>query len=291
MILRPNPFDSQGQKIHRYFSGRLQSDSRFLAFYSDTISTICGDPNISAPDFVKIPLVINGTQHPPLGSFFDQARKYLNPREPGGLRDLPAAFGLGDGHGGNVMGTPGGQSTDIMHIDYEVSGTHCPFLDMAKAMYNDGFFNAFYGDLLSDNLSSKPNASGITVAWSFSPEVIRVDYEADVGDVGKVIAVTKLEYILVPLLQLVAEKHDSSKVDLAEKVLGHALLACALLTRNFSKRPDLLFLNLALGVRLAADMRRVFAETFGWVMPRVEDWSAQPSNEVRAELDEGSGID
>lgn len=43
-----------------------------------------------------------------------------------------------------------------------------------------------------------------------------------------------------------------------------AAYSCALLTRDYSKRPDVFFLNLAVGVRLATEMRRVFSEYFDW---------------------------
>ena len=74
------------------------------------------------------------------------------------------------------------------------------------------------------------------------------------------------------MLDAVAQ-HSPHKAQLAEDVLSCALLACALLTRNFSKRPDLFFLNLALGVQLASDMPGVFSDVFGWEMPSPDESS------------------
>ncbi|KFH44376.1 hypothetical protein ACRE_048050 [Hapsidospora chrysogenum ATCC 11550] len=77
---------------------------------------------------------------------------------------------------------PSSKPAEIMHIDYEVSGAHCLFVDMAKAIYNDGFFNAFYGDLLSNNLTEKPNASDVTLHWTVNADIITIDYNIDVDD-------------------------------------------------------------------------------------------------------------
>ncbi|KAF4971259.1 hypothetical protein FSARC_1881 [Fusarium sarcochroum] len=266
--MEPDSSCFRDQRIHRFFHERLQSDARFVDFYAETIQGICSGRAISVLDFMKIPLTINSESYLPLEHYLNQAREALDPQIVGGLEDLPVAFGLGDGHGGNLMVNPHGKPTDFMHIDYEISGFHCPFLDMAKVIYNDAFFNVLYGDLLSGSLSEVSNASGAVVNWKWSPEAILIDYNFDVDDISRITGTTKLQYILRPLLELVAQD-DPSKAQVAEDVLGYALFSCALLTRNFSKRPDLFFLNLALGVRLASGMRAVFYDVFGWEMPEI----------------------
>ena len=162
----PNPSLCEKQRIHRFFFERLNSDFRFLVSYSDTIQDMCGEPAVSVADFLTVPLVINGASHSNLGYYFDRARKILNLQATGMVRDLLVVFGLGDGHGGNILVFPYDKPTEIMRIDYEVSGFHCAFLDMAKAIYNDGFFNALYGDLLSSNLADKSVASSTTMTWT-----------------------------------------------------------------------------------------------------------------------------
>ncbi|OAL68878.1 hypothetical protein A7D00_7133 [Trichophyton violaceum] len=235
----------------------------FIEFYGETIPSICANPATSVSHFLSTPLIINGALHLPLRHYLDHAQHILSPHARGGLESLPIAFGLGDGHGGNIMVNKDNFPAKFIHIDYEVSGFHCPFLDMAKALYNDGFFNVLYGDLLCQGITNEPNASGTTVSWAWGWEGICIDCSIKMDEIGKVTAVTKLEYILRPLFELVAQ-HSSLKAKLAEDVLGNALFTCALLTRNFSERPDLFFLNLALGIRLASSMRDVFYELFRW---------------------------
>jgi hypothetical protein len=55
------------------------------------------------------------------------------------------------------MVTEDSASPGITYIDYEVSGFHSPFLDMAKSIYNDCFFNVLYADLLCSNAGKKQN--------------------------------------------------------------------------------------------------------------------------------------
>ena len=50
------------------------------------------------------------------------------------------------------------------------------------------------------------------------------------------------------------DQSASSLRELAEETLAYGLFACALLT-NYSLKPDVFFLNLAVGVRLATEMK------------------------------------
>lgn len=81
--------------------------------------------------------------------------------------------------------------------------------------------------------------------------------------IGKNVATAKLEYILLPIFDLV-NQHDTLKANLSINILSSALFTCALLTRNFRDRPDVFFLNLAIGVRLATELNEILSETFGW---------------------------
>ncbi|KAJ2903744.1 hypothetical protein MKZ38_009396 [Zalerion maritima] len=268
MIMDSIPPECADQRIHRFYYERLRFDSRLNEFYLEAPRYGFGGRQVSISDIVNMPLVINGASHPPLRHYLDRAEAILNPHTPGGVRDLPVAFGLGDGHGGNLM-VAHDSYPDILYIDYEVSGFHCPFLDMAKSIYNDGFFNVLYGDLLCDDITSKSNLSGVTVSWTVTSQVIDINYHVSIDIVGKTIAITKLEYVLRPVLERIIA-YTPAKAGLAEDVLGSALLVCALLTRNFSKRPDMFFLSLAQGIRLASNLRAVFSEVFDWHMPVVD---------------------
>lgn len=47
-------------------------------------------------------------------------------------------------------------------------------------------------------------------------------------------------------------------------VLANALFACAMSTRDLSTRAGVFYLNLAMGVLLAEDMRQVLPDIYGW---------------------------
>jgi hypothetical protein len=157
-------------------------------------------------------------------------------------------------------------SPEMKYLDYEVSGFHCPFLDMGKSIYNDGFFNVLYADLLCDDITNKGNKSGTVVTWNISSNDLSIDYNVTVDVIGKATAITIFEYLLRPLLNLV-QRQSFEMANVAEDVLSNSLFACALLSRDFAKRADVFFLNLALGVRLVHDLREVLLEVFGWRWP------------------------
>ena len=273
--VNPEPTSCPKQGIHRFYHARLQSDSRLLEFYSERCLDVLRLPSLDSnqdfttSDFLNTPLIINGVTYPPLRYHFDRATNILDPNRQGGLSDLPVAFGLGDGHGGNLMVTEDlkGCAARVMYIDYEVSGSHCPFLDMAKSIYNDAFFNVLYADLLCDDAtksSPKNNKSGASVSWNILPDVIDIKYNLQLDTIGKTVAITKFEYVLLPMFDLVSQ-YDTQKANLSVDVLSSALFTCALLTRCFRERADIFFLNLAIGVRLATELNEVLSETFGWV--------------------------
>lgn len=99
--------------------------------------------------------------------------------------------------------------------------------------------------------------------WREDAGSIHIDYHLDLKTLEKGLAFIKLEYLLRPMLE-VLDRTVSHQRELAEEILAYGLFACALLTRNYSTRADVFYLNLAIGVRLAAEMRRVFSDCFGW---------------------------
>ena len=51
----------------------------------------------------------------------------------------------------------------LLYVDYEVTGYHTPFLDLAKPIYMDGFFNAAYADLMYEWLPRKTDNRDIWI--------------------------------------------------------------------------------------------------------------------------------
>ncbi len=205
---------------------------------------------MSLDAFSDLPIVINGRSYHDLRHHLGRALQILDPHRVGGLNLLTTAFGLGDGHGGNVMVSTESTVPSILYVDYEVAGTHTPFLDLAKPIYQDGFFDVAYADFLHDDLTRTVDGDGMAVRWRVEERTIHVDYDLNMETLSKGLAVIELEYLLRPMLETLDQAANGLR-DLAEETLAYGLFACALLTRDYSRRPDVFFLNPAVGVRLA----------------------------------------
>jgi hypothetical protein len=284
MTMDALPSQCDRQRIHRFYYQRLYSDNRLRGFYEKSISSICNHQIATLSGFLDMQVHINGVAYASLRSIFDNALAILDPHSATGLSSLPVAFGLGDSHGGNIMISPDNFPEGYIHIDYEVSGLHCPFLDMAKGIYLDGFFNALYADLLTNSIVGHRNESGAMVTWDIRDNILYIDYEFEVDEIGEVAGFAKLEYILRPTLEYIM-RHSLPSAKLAEDILSSALLCCATLTRDFSERPDMFFLNLALGVDLADNMMAVFRKAFQWNPPL--HWPSLNSEVGKCLVDEG----
>lgn len=104
---------------------------------------------------------------------------------------------------------------------------------------------------------------GIAVKWKVEAGTIYVDYELTIKTLSKGLAVIKLNYLPGRSLKRLTKTHHSLR-QLAEETLAYGLSACVLLTREYPTRPDVFFFNLAIGVRLATVMRKVFSDLFDW---------------------------
>ena len=213
--------------------------------------------------FMDLPITINGTKYKQLRYYLDRASEFLDPEPERSLSSLPVAFGLGDGHGGNVMVSLDQALPSILYVDYAVAEYHTPYLDLAKPIYQDSFFNIAYADFLCDDLTKGPNVSGAQFCWKLEEKSFSIDYNLRLGFLSRGLAVTKLEYLLRPMFEMLGHTAPALS-DKAEETLSYGLFACALLTRDYSSRPDVFFLNLAVGVRLVYEMRKVLADCFGW---------------------------
>ena len=260
------PITCSEQYINGLYYKRLLHDRRFREFYGacspgslESIAKGC----ITLEKVLEVPISINGQSYGSLRHHFDRAKYILDPRRPTGLSSLPCAFGFGDGHGGNVMVTLSSDTPSLLYVDYEVTGWHTPFLDLAKPIYLDGFFNAAYADLLYEKIPHKHDGENIWLDWKIEKDQLSIDYSFALEPLWNTLACIKLEYVLRPVLEML-EQIAPSQREIAEETLAQGLFCCALLSRNYSKRPDVFLLNLALGIRIATNMKEVFSECFGW---------------------------
>ena len=254
------------QKIHKFYHERLLHKRRLKEFYGTcSFGFLDGTLGCCMPfeEILDIPISINGQIHGTLRQQLDRATLLLDPHRAEGFQSLPIAFSFGDGHAGNTMVSLDIGSPSLLYVDYEVTGYHTPFLDLAKPIYMDGFFNAAYADLMYEWLPRKTDERDIWIDWTIDKGHLSINYDFTLEPLWKVIASIKLEYILRPVFEML-EKLAPSQRDTAEETLGCGLFCCAMLSRNYSKRPDVFYLNLALGMRLAKEMKEVFSEYFGW---------------------------
>ena len=214
-------------------------------------------------ELLDIPISIKSQGYGSLRRYFDRASHVLDPQQSTGLPSLPCAFGFGDGHGGNVMVTLDSDAPSLLYVDYEVTGWHTPFLDLAKPIYLDGFFNAAYADLLYEQLPREDDGGNIWVDWKIEKDHLSIDYGFALEPLWNTLACIKLEYVLRPVVEMLEHVAPSQR-DIAEETLAYGLFCCALLSKNYSKRLDVFLLNLALGIRLATNVKEMFSECFGW---------------------------
>jgi hypothetical protein len=172
-------------QIHRFFYGRVLTRT-FETFYNGGVE-ISGH-RLSYRELCESQIVINGVDYPSLSSIFKEAETILVPDQEWGVE----VFGLGDGHGGNVMigsSTLKNGSREILYIDYEVTGFHSPILDIAKPLYNDVFFNIFYDDIL--NVTPYMTSS-------FEHGRIQINIDVKFDSLSRAILEIKRRYLLEP---------------------------------------------------------------------------------------------
>ena len=89
--------------------------------------------------------------------------------------------------------------------------------------------------------------------WVLKDNIIDINYRANISTLVKELAVSKLEYILRPLYNKLRGVNNT----LAKETLAYRLFTYALLTRNYIYRLDVFFLNIALSIRLATEMKLI----------------------------------
>ncbi|KAI1122295.1 hypothetical protein F5Y10DRAFT_271259 [Nemania abortiva] len=226
-------------QIHRFFWLRLAQEERFARWYEDGI--VIDGHRLQVKEFAELTLSVNGKRYSSFGDLHALAQRVLAPTS---FSDSPIVFGLGDAHGGNVMISSEGSplpGEKLLYIDYEVSGFHSPFLDLAKPLYNDVFFAALYADLVPAKFS---------VNARLENDCLFVDTRCQGDSLALAILRIKRHFLIEPLCETLVE--NSVDLEKGVRILMSALFACALLTRNFVDDWDQLFLNLAIGTSLSS---------------------------------------
>lgn len=222
--------DIYESRIHDLYFGRLMG-SRYTDYYKKAIIRT-KEKDIPFSSIESCPIKINGKEYPSLLEIIDTAKKILNPDN---LGNKELVCGLGDAHSGNVLCSNNLDS--YIYIDYEFSGFHSPYLDIAKQLYFDTAFDLFYSDVLP------PKKRQIQVEILDGYLEIRHDYTPD--KLSSFIYKTKMEGILLPYRNYCQENKlplDNNWKD----ILGLALFCAGMLSRNVSSfDQDNFLLNIA----------------------------------------------
>ncbi|MFA6136441.1 MAG: hypothetical protein WC705_03775, partial [Candidatus Paceibacterota bacterium] len=215
-------------RIHELYYDRLVGE-RLGKFYGNFKVQI-GEDEVPFSDILHLIPIINGKRYKPLVELIQQATEVLNPAK---LNKELIVCGLGDAHSGNVMCE--NNPNEYLYIDYEFSGFHSPYLDIAKSLYNDFSFNLFYAD-------KKPLSPEISVSVKRDGDLIIINHNYVPDDLSRYILKAKIEGIIKPFHNALLLNED----DNWWKILGSAMLCCGLLTRNLSLFSDIPFwLNLS----------------------------------------------
>lgn len=222
--------------IQQFFSHRLANGSRLQEFYHVGLSV--DRVHCSLADFLQLPIIINGAQFPPLRMIIDAALSMLQSSE-----ETTIVTGMGDSHSGNVM-VSNARPMKVIYVDYEAAGHHSPWLDFAKPLYNDVFFEALYADLVGRDFRSE----GVFEA-TISPAGIGIMIgDLKFNSTARLMWEIKRRLVLEPFSTYLL--HNNLSVHNSMQILGNALFCCAVFTRNFKDQPDIFLVNLALGVLL-----------------------------------------
>ena len=233
---RPD-IQSQQRPIHRYFCDRMASEgTRLQDFYGSGIRI--QERDLHFDQLMSLRLDVNGIIYPSLRDISARAAQLLDP-ESASLAG-PVVFGLGDGHGGNVMTPNRGPCNEVLYIDYEVAGFHSLVLDLAKPLYNDVFFRVLMAGLLG---------SDGEFSHRVDQEVLHVRIGKCTDSISRAIPAIKKRHLIEPLQEL-ANSLDIELDDYAPR-LAHALFSCALLTRNYAGHLEALMRSIAVGTILS----------------------------------------
>ncbi|MCL4384407.1 hypothetical protein M1116_03050 [Patescibacteria group bacterium] len=206
--------DTTKENVHSLFYDRV-TGGRWNEYYDNKIVQI-HDKRYDFGKILQMETVVNGQHCKPLAQVINNSKYYLSPKLlDKGLK----VYGLGDGHGGNVLVKP--DFTDYLNIDYEYAGIHCPLLDAAKSIYHDIFVDV----LLSNRISPLP----VKVSCRVHNGKLYINHNYQLNPVKKAILEIKLGILNTTLRE--AQKRGYSSKNW-EMILRSALAVCATLSRN-----------------------------------------------------------
>jgi hypothetical protein len=229
--------------IHQLFWHRL-TGGRLEAFYSDSIQL----PSIGTVDVHDLrhwQWEINGQVYDvTLDQLIEEAITLLNPHQGG-----PAVIGHGDAHNGNVFLRRHQTGARLVYFDPAFAGMHDPLLDLAKPLFHNVFAMWMYYP------TEKHLQTSITCEQKANK--IRVNYKYALHDVRKMFFQSKVNNVLLPLLNQLM-RNGWLRSDW-RRYLKLALFCCPFLTMNLSDHsrfsPEIALLGLCMSIEMGGESR------------------------------------
>lgn len=213
--------------VHQLFWHRL-TGGRLERFYGSVASpSAAAEINISLPHGFfpmaavnDVQWIINGQAYSQtLRGVISQAARLLHPAQAG-----PSVIGHGDAHNGNVFFREGTSPPSLLYFDPAFAGRHDPLLDLTKPLFHNVYAMWMYF----------PSEKAVHTHFAVHVEGNRwtVEHDYAVPQVRRMFLESKVERVLVPLLQHLRKK-GWLRQDWRDYVKA-ALFCCPFLTMNLS---------------------------------------------------------
>jgi hypothetical protein len=232
--------DASKAKVHQLFYHRL-TGGRLEQFYGEDKKFFMLGESHPARVIRQMRWIINGQHYDEtLDQLILQAKQTLYPAQPG-----PSVIGHGDAHNGNVFLIE--RTGSLVYFDPAFAGRHHPLLDLTKPLFHNVFAMWMY--------FPSEKAKDLRILWQERGGQIEVEYDYQLHSVREMFLRSKIENVLVPVLQELA--HRSWLRSDWRRYLKSALFCCPFLTMNLSDAtrfpPAISLLGLCMSIEMGAE--------------------------------------
>ena len=233
--------DAAKSPVHQLFYHRL-TGGRLDRFYGENTVIQFPDGTHSMADIRKKKWVINGQVYDEsLDKMILRAICLLKPAQA----DV-AIIGHGDAHNGNVFFRKNDTPPSLLYFDPAFAGKHHPLLDLTKPLFHNVFAMWMY--------FSEAKRDSTSISLKKYNDLWIVDYDYQLPDVRQMFLRSKVERVLIPILQDLKQKNLLRKNWRA--YLKASLMCCPLLTMNLADNekfsPEISLLGLAMAVEMGS---------------------------------------
>jgi hypothetical protein len=241
-LIEQSASDAAKSPVHQLFYHRL-TGGRLDRFYGDKAQIYLLDGLHSMSDVRHKKWIINGQVYDEtLDDIIQRATNLLNPSQA----DI-AIIGHGDAHNGNVFFRKNDKPPSLLYFDPAFAGKHHPLLDLAKPLFHNVFAMwMYFPEVKRDSTALLHQTDGDN--WL-------VDYDYDLPELRHMFLRSKVECVLIPILQDLKQK-NLLRGDW-RAYLKAALFCCPLLTMNLADNqkfpPEISLLGLVMAIEMGSE--------------------------------------